>query len=89
MAGVLRELAERLDGERLVDAARGVERTVAQRLGWLLERLGSQDRAEPLARALAAGPLFPAALRPDLPDRGLEPDPRWRVIANATIEDDE
>lgn len=89
VAGVLRELAERLDGERLVDAARGVERTVAQRLGWLLDHLGAPDLADPLARVLAAGPLFPAALRPDLPDRGLGTDPRWGVIANATIEDDE
>ncbi len=89
VAGVLRELAERLDGERLADAARGVERTVAQRLGWLLDHLGAQDRAEPLARALVAGPLFPTALRPDLPDRGLGTDPRWGVIANATIEEDE
>ena len=89
MAGVLREVAERLDGARLVDAAKGVERTVAQRLGWLLDHLGASERAEPLARALAAGTLFPAALRPDLPDRGLGTDPRWGVIANATIEEDE
>jgi predicted transcriptional regulator of viral defense system len=89
VAGVLRELAERLDGARLVDVARGVERTVAQRLGWLLDHVGAHDRADPLARALAAGRLFPAALRPDLPDRGLGSDPRWGVIANATIEDDE
>ena len=89
MAGVLRELAERLDGARLVDAAQGVERTVAQRLGWLLDHLGAQERAEPLARTLAAGPFFPAALRPDLPDRGLGADPRWGVIANAVIEEDE
>jgi predicted transcriptional regulator of viral defense system len=89
VAGVLREVAERLDGARLVDAAKGVERTVAQRLGWLLDHLGASERAEPLARALAAGTLFPAALRPDLPDRGLGTDPRWGVIANATIEEDE
>lgn len=89
VAGVLRELAERIDGARLVDAARGVERTVAQRLGWLLDHLDAQDRAEPLARALAASPLFPAALRPDLPDRGLGADPRWGVIANAAIGEDE
>lgn len=89
VAGVLRELAERLDGARLVEAAQGVERTVAQRLGWLLDHLGARDRAEPLARALAGGPLFPTALRPDLPDRGLATDPRWGVIANAVIEEDE
>ncbi len=89
VAGVLRELAERLHGARLVDAAKGVERTVAQRLGWLLDHLGAQDRAEPLARALAAGPLFPAALRPHVPDRGLGADPRWGVIANTEIVEDE
>ena len=88
VAGVLRELAERIDGARLVDAARGVERTVAQRLGWLLDDVGASGRAEPLARLLATGPIFPTALRPDLPDRGLEPDPRWHVIANAVIEED-
>jgi len=89
VAGVLRELAERIDGARLVDAARGVERTVAQRLGWLLDHLGASERAEPLARALATGPVFPTPLRPDLPDGSLEPDPRWHVLVNATIEEDE
>lgn len=89
VALVLRELADRIDGTRLVDASRGVERTVAQRLGWLLDHLGESERAEPLARALAAVQLFPAALRPDLSDRTLGPDPRWGVIANAEIEEDE
>lgn len=89
VATVLRELAERIDGARLVEAARGVERTVAQRLGWLLDHLGASERVDPLARTLAAGPLFPASLRSDLPTGGMAPDRRWGVIANTTIEDDE
>lgn len=89
VATVLRELAEGLDGARLVVASRGVERTVAQRLGWLLDRLGAAEVAEPLARSLASGLLFPAALRSDLPSRGAALDRRWCVFANAVIEDDE
>lgn len=89
VATVLRELAERIDGQRLVKASHGVERTVTQRLGWLLEHVGAGEIAAPLARSLAATPLFPTALRADLPTAGTAPDPRWGVIANTTIEDDE
>lgn len=86
---VVRELAECIDGARLVEASHRVERTVAQRLGWLLDRLGAGEVAAPLARSLASGPLFPAALRPDLPAGGERPDPRWGVVANTEIEHDE
>ncbi len=89
VATVLRELAERIDAGRLVQASLGVERTVAQRLGWLLDHLGTGEIAAPLAKSLASGPLFPTPLRTDLPTGGTAPDPRWGVIANAEIEDDE
>ena len=89
VATVLHELVERIDGARLVEALNGIERTVAQRLGWLLDLVGAAELAKPLARSLATGPLFPAALRSDLPTSGTAPDPRWGVIVNTTIEDDE
>lgn len=89
VATVLRELAERIDGQRLVSASHGVERTVTQRLGWLLDHLGTGEIAVPLAQSLATGPVFPTPLRTDLPTGGTAPDPRWGVIANTGIEADE
>ena len=82
VATVLRELAERVNGDLLVTAARTVERTVCQRLGWLLVHVGADAAAGPLARWLAGGVYFATPLRPDLPTVGLEPDPRWGVLVN-------
>lgn len=86
---VLRELVERLDGARLVEASQSVERTVVQRLGCLLDAVGATEIAEPLARSLAASTIFPTPLRPDLPTAGIAPNTRWSVIVNVEVEDDE
>ncbi|MDP2313830.1 MAG: type IV toxin-antitoxin system AbiEi family antitoxin [Pseudomonadota bacterium] len=84
VATVLRELAERIDGQRLVTASQGVERTVALRLGWLLDHEGAGEAAAPLASSLAASTLFPVALRTDLPSGGTAPDSRWGVRLSRT-----
>ncbi len=89
VATVLRALAERVDGESLVEASRTVERTVVQRLGWLLVRVGAGSVADPLALAFAASPHLPTPLRTDLPWAGVAPDPRWGVVVNAEVETDE
>jgi hypothetical protein len=52
---VLRELAERLDAPALVRAAEADgEQAYAQRLGYLLERIGRAQLAAPLAEWLQA-----------------------------------
>ena len=64
----------RSEAEIVVDAAGSpISQVSASRCvaSAYMEEIPQSPIAEPLARAMAAGPLFPAALRPDLPDRGL------------------
>ena len=89
VATVLRELSERLTGERLVNAALGIEVTVVQRTGYLLGLLGSDALTGPLAAWLEGHRSFPVALRPDLDATGAPRDPRWNVLINSIIEADE
>ncbi len=86
---VLQELAEQLDTERLVQAVEANGQLVAaQRLGWLLERVGFADRAKPLARWLKARKPLPSKLEPSRPIRGSRRDPRWELWINTEIEGD-
>jgi len=89
VATVLSELAETLDPRRLAEAAPHVERSVAQRAGWLLDRVGDGNLTHPLAEWLARQVAFPVPLRSDLPSEGRPRDERWRVVINDDIEVDE
>jgi len=86
---VLQELAEQLDGQRLIKAidANG-QFVAAQRLGWLLDKAGAPEKAEPLARWLNKHRPLPAKLEPSLPVRGSQRDPRWDLWINAEVEGD-
>jgi predicted transcriptional regulator of viral defense system len=86
VATILVDLGETLDGARLAALAAHFERAVAQRLGYLLERLGHGVRAELLHEALVAQGRVPwTALEP--PKRGpirpaqspVERNERWHV----------
>jgi predicted transcriptional regulator of viral defense system len=84
---VLGELAERLDPQALVRAAEAEpELAQAQRLGYLLERIGRGDLARPLAEWIATRAPRVAALRRDRPMARAPRDPRWRVAVNEEIE---
>lgn len=89
VATVLRDLAERIDPRRLAEAAYPGENATAQRLGYLLERLGSGNKAERLAEAVASRHPSPVPLRPDIRERRGAIDPRWQVIINEEVEPDE
>src|SRR5713226_4386183 len=66
VATVLAELSERINPERLVQAARGeVELSVVQRLGFLVEHFVSPGVAAPLASWLATKRARPVPLRPE------------------------
>ena len=85
---VLLELAGRLDPALLFAGARRVERSVAQRLGWLLGFLGKDDLADALARALE-GERFVLTPLNTMRDSTTAPlDPRWRVLVNDEVEPD-
>ncbi len=89
VATVLTELAEVLDAELLVKAAgAGVELSVAQRLGYLLDRVADRHLTGPLAGWLGKQDPRPVPLRPDRPSKGLHKDSRWLVIINEHIEPD-
>jgi predicted transcriptional regulator of viral defense system len=81
---VLAELAEKLTPESVL-AASQVESELAQvqRLGWLLERAGHPQLAEPLAGWLAARPRHKVRLDPRRPALGARKDARWQVVMNA------
>ncbi len=89
VAVLLRELSETLDPARLVEAAPGVERSVVQRTGWLLDLVGCRETADPLARWLAGQVAFPVALRSDFASGRRPRDERWKVVVNDEIELDE
>ncbi|MBU1743246.1 MAG: type IV toxin-antitoxin system AbiEi family antitoxin [Proteobacteria bacterium] len=88
VATVLAELAESLDGARLVEVAPRVRLPDVQRLGWLLGFLGEGARAEPLATWLSGRRTTVVRLRTDRPADVLAVDPTWRLIPNEQVEAD-
>lgn len=88
VATVLRGLAERIDPAELARVARGARHPEIQRLGYVLEHLGLQRLAKPLAELVASRRRRPVLLQPGLDAREREHDRRWYVIPNEKIEPD-
>jgi predicted transcriptional regulator of viral defense system len=87
VATVLAELAERIDGRKLVEAARiDGELAYSQRLGYILERIGAGDRAAALAQWIESRKPRNTPLRPGKSIRGRPVDRRFGVIVNEDIE---
>jgi predicted transcriptional regulator of viral defense system len=96
VATVLADLGRKIDDEKLSTLAKHFDRACAQRLGYLLDRLGYAERAQALHGDLsAAKPLVWVALEP--PKRGatiseskpVERNERWRVSVQRHPEVDE
>ncbi len=85
VATVLAELAERIIPEKLAAAAATAGHPDVQRLGYLMDLLGLQDLAAPLARLVSSGRRRPVRLQTDRPAKGIEQDPRWYVIPNVEV----
>ena len=86
-ATVLAELAERIEPELLVMAARTAPIPWGQRLGYLLELVGAGDKASPLKAHVRKCARDTAPLVPAGPDDG--PSARaadWRLLINAAVE---
>ena len=86
VATVLCELAEEINPDLLCEAARTAPVTWAQRLGYLLELVGADDKTGPLKsyvrrRARDFTPLIPYAAV----DHAWRAD-EWRVLVNAEVE---
>lgn len=88
VATVLTELAEVLEGDRLVEIAPHVRLPDVQRLGWLLTFIGEGDRAAPLAAWLSPRRTPIVCLRSDQPADGFPTDPTWKLIPNERLEID-
>lgn len=82
---VLSELGEKLDGRRLRDTVRRHgEVIVAQRLGYLLDRIGGRSLTKGLADWVADAPLRP--LEPGAPVSGASESRKWHLLVNVELE---
>lgn len=95
IATVLADIAERIDTVRLAELASAFERSVVQRLGYLLDKLGAPDRANGLFDSILkrwAQPWIelepPQAADPDFTPDPVERNDRWRVIVRRFPEPD-
>lgn len=88
IATVLADLAERIDGRRLIVAAERGLLSDAQRLGYVLDAIGHAELATPLATWLRARRTTVILLRTDRPTLDSLPGNRWRVLPNETLEPD-
>lgn len=88
VAGVLSEFGEVMDPESLIEASRSSSILWAQRLGYLLERVGAGDRAAELKRHVRKQARNYTKLLPGVDAEGASWSRDWRLLVNATFEAD-
>jgi len=86
VATVLSELAERLRADRLPEAASAAPISWAQRLGYLLERVGAPDKAIPLQDYVRTRARESTLLLPGVPQEDGQRDERWKLWVNVLVE---
>jgi predicted transcriptional regulator of viral defense system len=96
MATVLADLGPKIEPKKLATLSAATERSVVQRLGHLLDRLGQKERTGPMLDALSQRAPVPwieldrsAAKDPDFTPPPQERDERWRIIVRRPPEVDE
>jgi predicted transcriptional regulator of viral defense system len=96
IATVIADLADHLNAGKVATLSAAYERSVSQRLGYLLDTFGRGERAEALHEALTKSPALPwIELEPSqASDADLAPEPqerneRWHVIVRRPPEKDE
>jgi predicted transcriptional regulator of viral defense system len=96
IATIISDLADRIDAGKLATLSEAYERSIRQRLGYLLDRFGQPPRTEALHAALPQGPAPPwielepsQAADPDLSPKRTERNERWHVIVRRLPERDE
>ena len=89
VATVLRDLAEEMEVDALVQAARLSPVGWSQRLGYLLERFVESDLAKALVPFVKARAQSYTPLRRAATSAGAGRDATWRLIVNVDIEPDE
>ena len=88
VAGVLSELAEDMDPQRLVEASKSSSILWAQRLGYLLEHIGAGGRAVALKEHVRRRARNFTKLLPGADGTGAQRSKGWRLLVNARIEAD-
>ena len=86
VAGVLSELGEDMDPERLVEASRTASILWAQRLGYLLDHVGAGARAVLLKEHVRQRARNSTKLLPGASTDGAPRSKDWRLYVNASIE---
>ena len=96
IATIISDLADRIDTEKLAKLSAKFERAILQRLGYLLQRLGHQERAEALHATLPRGSALSwielersQAADPDFSPEPKERNERWHVMVRRPPEHDE
>jgi predicted transcriptional regulator of viral defense system len=89
VATILSELAEKLDARRLLVESGRSPLPWAQRLGYLLERIGAEELTTPLLEHVASRAKEYVPLRARNSARRASRDSRWRVILNERVEADQ
>ena len=88
VAGVLSELVEDIDPERLVEASGSASILWAQRLGYLLEHVGAGDKAVFLKEHVRRRARNYTKLLPSSGVTGAVRSKDWRLFVNAGVEVD-
>jgi predicted transcriptional regulator of viral defense system len=88
IVGVVGELVESIDAEKLVAAARLTPIAWTQRLGYLLDVTGHRDLAEAIVPHVREHARFVAPLVRANPTTGAQRVERWRLAVNASVEAD-
>jgi predicted transcriptional regulator of viral defense system len=93
---VLADLGERIDPEKLAAVSVSFPKSVVQRLGHLLDRLGRAESTLPMLRELLRDQLPPwveldpeEVVGPELAPKCIERDKRWNVVVRRKPEVDE
>ena len=86
VAGMLSELSEQMDPVLLVNAARSASVLWAQRLGFLLEFVGAEDRCGPLKDHVRQRARNYTRLLPSARADGAARSGDWQLLVNARIE---
>ena len=86
VATVLAELADSLSSAGLFEMAKLSPTPWAQRLGYLLERVGAERKADPLACYVERMAKETTPLLPGRTIMGARHDPRWKLHLNVDVE---
>ena len=86
VATVLAELTESLSSEGLFEAAKLSPPPWAQRLGYMLERVGGERKAVSLAHYVERMATETTPLLPGRTIAGARRDPRWKLHVNVDVE---